>query len=557
MKNSNTYQSSKWFYIWYVRVSSYEQAERNVSIPSQIDQINQYAQKNWIQLYKIYQEEHSAYKWKRNVFDEMIKDIKNNNWMWWWLIVFKIDRISRSADDFLRIEKILQDKDMELISISEPMMSNYLGRYMMRDMQNRAILYSEELSFRVRLWMRKKLQMWGSLWWSTPFWFTYINDRYERDDTKAHIVKYVFNTYAEWKKWYREIAKDVRMLFWLKKYTHRKVDFTLQNTLYCWFKSKIWKLSNEEYMIRGYDKPWTYTEEYPLNYITPIITRELYDTCMQIRIWRSKNNKVKELQEELFRSVLKCTCGRNLRRDDKKWKKYLRCRNNDSITYEKCEQRKCIKLELLQVYLEWVIDQIIPWKSKLENTLSRTRVMMQESENEILNKKASLEAMEMEFKNKLSEITMSYIQNKISKDIFELSSDTINNALDDSKRRIEIIEDYKNHQEQLHKVEKFLIWVIDIRNELDDYNLTKLEKNITKSSPHYWVLFSTMANCVVDAQSISNYELFEEFGILCNWLNGYVAEPTRLELATSAVTVLRSNQLNYGSTKITKELQTE
>ena len=70
------------------------------------------------------------------------------------------------------------------------------------------------------------------------------------------------------------------------------------------------------------------------------------------------------------------------------------------------------------------------------------------------------------------------------------------------------------------------------------------------------MLFSTVANCIVDAQSISNYEPFEEFGILNYIPSGYMAEPTRLELATSAVTVLRSNQLNYGSTKITKELQT-
>ena len=33
-------------YLAYVRVSSHEQAERNISIPSQIDQVENYAEQN-------------------------------------------------------------------------------------------------------------------------------------------------------------------------------------------------------------------------------------------------------------------------------------------------------------------------------------------------------------------------------------------------------------------------------------------------------------------------------------------------------------------------------
>lgn len=44
-------------YIGYVRVLSHEQSERNISIPFQIDQINEYAKKNNITIDKIIKEE--------------------------------------------------------------------------------------------------------------------------------------------------------------------------------------------------------------------------------------------------------------------------------------------------------------------------------------------------------------------------------------------------------------------------------------------------------------------------------------------------------------------
>jgi DNA invertase Pin-like site-specific DNA recombinase len=49
-------------YIALVRVSSYEQKERNISIPSQIDQIQRYCTEHKLELVKIYKEENSAYK---------------------------------------------------------------------------------------------------------------------------------------------------------------------------------------------------------------------------------------------------------------------------------------------------------------------------------------------------------------------------------------------------------------------------------------------------------------------------------------------------------------
>ena len=112
-------------YLAYVRVSSYEQSQRNISIPSQIDQIKHYAKTNSISIKKIYQEEHSAFKHNRPVFSAMLKELENASDVQG-VIVFKFDRISRNLDDFMRIDSIIRKKNMEIVSVTEPMLNSYL-----------------------------------------------------------------------------------------------------------------------------------------------------------------------------------------------------------------------------------------------------------------------------------------------------------------------------------------------------------------------------------------------------------------------------------------------
>ncbi|MEI6673493.1 MAG: recombinase family protein [bacterium] len=121
-------------------------------MPSQVDQVNYYVRsKPEIEVVKVYKEVHSAFKGNRPVFNQMLKDIKDHKNIKG-LIVMKWDRISRNPDDYLKLQNIRgASNPIDIISVTEPMISSYLGRYMVRDLQNRSILYSEELSFRVKI----------------------------------------------------------------------------------------------------------------------------------------------------------------------------------------------------------------------------------------------------------------------------------------------------------------------------------------------------------------------------------------------------------------------
>lgn len=93
-------------YIAYTRVSS-----RSQTVDSQVSQI---LAKYPVSEEHIYKEIESGIK-TRPILENMLKYLRKNDI----LVVVSIDRLARSLIDLLRIVKILQDKEVELISLTE------------------------------------------------------------------------------------------------------------------------------------------------------------------------------------------------------------------------------------------------------------------------------------------------------------------------------------------------------------------------------------------------------------------------------------------------------
>lgn len=486
-------------YLAYVRVSSHEQAERNISIPSQIDQINNYAKQNWYFVWDFYKEENSAYKWKRKIFNELLQDLKTKNDIKW-VIVFKFDRLSRNLDDFVKIDKIIRDKNIELLSVTEPMLNSYLWRYLVRDMQNRAILYSEELSFRVKLWIRKKLQLWWSAWWYTPFWYDNIKSKLIPNEN-AKIIKEIYTLYSYWQYWIRELTKRIKNDYKLEKIP--KLERILENQIYTWKISKTWELWNEEYIFWWYDKAWTYKEEYDLNYVIPIISNDLYDLCQKVKNERSlKTNQSNFTYPKIF----KCSCGRNLSRDDKKWNMYLRCTNHINWIFKiKCNEKyiniRNIEWEIKDILLKICLNQSIRnemkdyLKKQLEETLKNKDSIILENNNKLENLKA-----------KQFEITNSFIENIITKEIFELSSKKINKDIENINEILNWLKDTDKYVWATEKTITFIDSLTKLENELKD----------KKSSQRYNGIFSIIANLVFSNKKVLKHQFKHPFDMLSN-----------------------------------------
>ena len=494
-------------YIAYVRVSSYEQAERNLSIPSQVEQVQNYAKQYWITITKVYKEEHhSAFKGNRPAFNQMLKDIKNNK-SWRWLVVFKFDRLSRNLEDFIRLEKILKDHNMDLVSVAEPMLNNYLGKYMVRDMQNRAILYSEELSFRVKLGFRKKMQMGGYIGGQAPYGLKCVNGYILPDESKAEIVSFIFENYATGYFGFRILAKLVRQTFKLKNFTHAKVEFIVNCSMYCGYKTKERNLSNSEYVFWGYDKPWKYTEVYQMKHMTPIITKDLFDKCQLIK----ETNKVYKGDRSgtaKFPKIFQCVCGRKMRRDDKKGHRYLGCTKqmNDVFTV------KCIQwyanFNILEPQFENILSKLILTANTRAKIIKEMETRMSASEgqrnDELLSKLKEYEQVE----RKIADMTDSYTSWKIDQSVFELSIKGVGNRIENLKKEILLLQDSKQTVEAGHKVIKLMSIL-----ETYDKKLCLWEKN-KKSSQLFPIIFKGVANLIIDRRNIRSYQLFKPFDIL-------------------------------------------
>ena len=105
----------------YVRVSTEEQVE-NYSLDNQVGTCSREAERRGIEVIQIFREEGRSAKniVGRPVLVEMLEFCRKNKKEIDTLIVYRLDRLSRSTADYLAIRKKLLEFEITLISTSEP-----------------------------------------------------------------------------------------------------------------------------------------------------------------------------------------------------------------------------------------------------------------------------------------------------------------------------------------------------------------------------------------------------------------------------------------------------
>lgn len=498
-------------YVALARVSSYEQKERNISIPSQIDQIQKYCFDHDIELVKLYKEENSAFKWKRAVFWEMINFLKKSKDISW-IIVFKWDRLSRNINDFTLIDQLATEKKLEIISISEPLLNSYMWRYMIRDIQNRSVLYSEELSFRIKLWIRKKLQNWWDIGWNTPYWYKRIDWTYVKDWEKSKIVQKIFKLYSTWLYWNKSLAQKMKNEVteeYKKDMNPRLIDVILMTKTYCWKRVKIWNLSKEEYIFWWVDKPWKFIEEYDLDFVYPIITEELFNKCQEIK--KQKDRRWWFVYSRTWiPKVFQCSCWRLMLRDDKKLNRYLKCpKQINSVFPYKCSE-SYINLKEVEPEFEKILLSIIPTKEILEKSIKTIEKEFSKSDKDrkILILDNIKKINELNLKN--DELTKSFIDNSISKQVLERSSWMIDeeiNKLTTENKLLQNQDENKKVYSKIIEFIKYLLFALEILKTSDENK---------KSSQFYNLVFWVIENLKFSNKKVLSYQLKAPFHFIKN-----------------------------------------
>ena len=161
----------------YARVSTEEQAERDLSIPFQVERCRYHAQgKGWEVVREMIDAGESARTDKRPGFQEMMAASRAREFDV--ILVHKLDRFARNDYDFVVYEKEMEELGITLESVSEPgdpsSPAGYISRRMMQVISS---WYSKNLAVEVKKGMQQKVEKGG---WPRRAPLGYVNrhDRY-------------------------------------------------------------------------------------------------------------------------------------------------------------------------------------------------------------------------------------------------------------------------------------------------------------------------------------------------------------------------------------------
>jgi len=165
----------------YARVSTDEQAERDLSIPFQLERCRYHAQgKGWEVVKEFVDAGESARTDKRPEFQKMIASARAKQFDV--ILVHKFDRFARNDYDFVTYEKELEDLGIVVESMSEPgdasTPAGYISRRMMQVISS---WYSKNLAVEVKKGLQRKVETGG---WPKQAPFGYLN---KHDKTSAWI----------------------------------------------------------------------------------------------------------------------------------------------------------------------------------------------------------------------------------------------------------------------------------------------------------------------------------------------------------------------------------
>jgi site-specific DNA recombinase len=134
----------------YARVSTDKQAQKELSIPAQIDAMRQHARRNgWKVIGHFVDRGESARTANRPELKRLIAHCKEQKGVDL-VLVHKLDRLARNVIDHATIKAILKQKGIRLVSVSEPFDDNAIGQLMENIIASISQWYSANLGDEIR-----------------------------------------------------------------------------------------------------------------------------------------------------------------------------------------------------------------------------------------------------------------------------------------------------------------------------------------------------------------------------------------------------------------------
>ena len=171
----------------YARVSSDRQDIHN-SIEAQIEECTRYAKANNMVIVAIYTDEAASGRISsRTGFQEMVADGTSRDAKFHTILVWKLSRFSRNLFDSVTYQAILEQRGVELISITEPIDDSPAGRMIRAMIQTINAFSSDTLGEDVRRGLRKLVQRGFYPHYPVSYGLKLVKTK-EKDDEPAHYI---------------------------------------------------------------------------------------------------------------------------------------------------------------------------------------------------------------------------------------------------------------------------------------------------------------------------------------------------------------------------------
>lgn len=179
----------------YPRVSTDDQVREGFGLDEQEKEMKKLCMYKNYQIYKVYREEGvSAKNMNRPKFQEMIQDLKDGKINR--IIVYKLDRLTRSIQDLEVICKLIEKYHCSLDSVSEEINTDTaMGVFFIRMTTILAQLEIERTSERTKFGLKGAAKN-GHFCGKAPIGYRKINKKLVIDDLESEVVKEIFDDYV-------------------------------------------------------------------------------------------------------------------------------------------------------------------------------------------------------------------------------------------------------------------------------------------------------------------------------------------------------------------------
>lgn len=464
------------------RVSSKDQ-EDGYSLEVQTDRLEKYCQRKGMRVLQKFTMIESSTKGHRKQFMEIIKFIKQNRKKIA-LVADKVDRVQRRHKETSILDELIREDKLELHFNSE-------GYIIHRDSTAHEMMmwgmgvvvaksHTDLLSENVRKSIKRKIETYGE--WYGPAPLGYINKRDEKGrgvvvihEVQGPIIKKIFETYATGVYTLSEIVEKARK--WglrglrggtiTKSVMHRLV----QNPFYY-----------GEMRIKGELLPHCHE---------PLISREIFKKCKEVRMsWEKKPFQYRG-KEFLFRGLLKCgVTGRIITANTKT--KIYKNGTSDEWTYLRAWDPKD-KTKVIWVREDKVIEQ-------LETIMKALEI----NDTEILNK--TMDYLTVINRGKSSEINAEV---KAFKDEHTKNQTKLDNMIDLVAEGVLSRDDFLRRQGQLKDRQYELSELIASYDKVDD----KLSKKLVTLISITQNAYKTFKGSTIDEKRELLKLLFENLNL--------------------------------------------